>query len=421
MVEPIGVFEHKRIVLGVTGSVAAYKAVTVASHMTQAGALVDTILTEAAAHFVAPLSFEAVTGRPARTSMWDAGEETHITHVELGRSADLMLVAPATAHTLARLAHGMADDLLSVTALAARCPLAVAPAMDVGMFDHPAVQANLATLEARGAVIIGPAEGRMASGLVGRGRMVEPEAIIGRVRYLLGRGGPLRGRRVVVTAGPTREPLDPVRFITNWSSGKQGLALAQAALDHGASVTLIAGPIDLPAPVGAEVVHVITTEEMLEAVLAHIAGADVLLMAAAPVDFRPVQVAAQKIKKDGDRALPLTRTPDILSAVGQQRAQDGWPKVLVGFAAESENVIENARAKLERKALDLIAANDVTAEGAGFRHDTNRVTLLDEQGGVAALPLMSKSGVAEAILKRVEALLRDRDQPGVSAPADAPH
>ncbi len=414
--ERIAILENKHIVLGVTGSIAVYKAVMLASRLTQVGALVDTVLTEAAARFVTPLSFSGVTGRPAYTNLWEAGGDTHILHVQLGRQADLLLVAPATAHTIARLAHGMADDLLSVTALAARCPLVIAPTMDAGMYAHPTVQANIAALEARGAIIVGPAEGRMASGMSGKGRMVEPEDIVGHVRRILGRGGPLVGRRVVVTAGPTCEPLDPVRFITNWSSGKQGFALAQGALDYGADVVLITGPTNLPAPVGAQMIRVTTTEDMLKAVLSHIEGTDALLMAAAPGDFRPVRVAAQKIKKDGDITLDLTVTTDILNAVSGQRQANGWPRVLVGFAAETENLVENARAKLERKELDLIVANDVTAEGSGFGYDTNRVTLLDHQGGCAPLPLMSKVEVAEAVLQRVEALLREKDQPGITAP-----
>ena len=419
MVDRVPILEGKRIVLGVTGSIAAYKAVMLASRLTQVGAQVDAILTESALKFVTALSFSAVTGRPAYTSLWQSDEDTPIPHVELGHQADLVIVAPATANTIARLAHGFADDLLSVTALAARCPLVIAPAMDAGMYTHAAVQANLATLEARGAVVVGPAEGRMASGMVGKGRMVEPEALIGHIRYALGRAsGPLVGRRVLVTAGPTRESMDPVRFLTNWSTGKQGFALAQSALDHGAEVTLITGPVNLPAPVGAETIQVTTTDEMLDAVLAQVDASDMLIMAAAPVDFRPARVVSQKIKKGGDLTFRFEETTDILSAVSGQRRKTGWPKVLVGFAAESENVIENARGKLERKGLDLIVVNDITAEGSGFGYDTNRVTLLDYQGGFAPLPLMSKTDVAEAVLKRAEIILHDRDQPGVTALGD---
>ena len=414
----IAILENKRIVLGVCGSVATYKAVMLASRLTQAGALVDAVLTDSACRFVTPLSFSAVTGRPAYASMWHTDEDVHILHVQLGRQADLLLVAPATAHTIARLAHGMADDLLSVTALAVRCPLVVAPAMDAGMYEHPATQANIATLRSRGALVVEPVEGRMASGLTGRGRMVEPDELVGHARRVLGLNGPLAGRRVVVTAGPTRESLDPVRFVSNWSTGKQGVALAQAALDHGADVTLITGPTSLPMPVGAQVIAVVTVEEMLGAVLSQVEGADVLVMAAAPVDHRPEHVAEQKIKKGGDLTIRLTPTADILKQVRQMKRTRGWPKVTVGFAAETENVVENARIKLEQKGLDLIVANDVTVEGSGFGYDTNRVTLLDYQGGFASLPLMSKVDAAEAIMKRVEVILHDRDQPGVYAPLE---
>jgi phosphopantothenoylcysteine decarboxylase/phosphopantothenate--cysteine ligase len=425
IMERVPRLEDKRIVLGVTGSIAAYKAVMLASRLTQAGALVDVIMTESAQRFVTPLSFSAVTGRPAYTSMWQTGEigsesavPVHIVHVGLGENADLLVIAPATANTIARLAQGVADDLLTVAALAARCPVVVAPAMDAGMFAHPAVQANLDVLESRGVVVVGPTKGRMASGMMGKGRMVEPDAIVGYVRRTLGRSGPLAGRRVLVTAGPTREMIDPVRFITNWSTGKQGYALAQCALDRGADVTLITGPAQLAPPEGAEVVRVMTTQEMLDAVMAHIDGVDILMMAAAPVDYRPEQVVEQKIKKGDALDISLVQTPDILAAVGKQRRKSGWPMVLVGFAAESEHLVENAKAKLNRKSLDLIVANDITIEGSGFGYDTNRVTLLDYQGGFAPLPLMSKQAVADAILERIERILHVRDQPGVNAPSE---
>lgn len=423
--ERISLLEDKRIVLGVTGSIAAYKAVILASRLTQSGALVDVILTRAAQRFVTPLSFSAVTGRTAYNSMWETGEgdgsrtPVHIMHVGLGENADLLVVAPATANTIAKLAHGLADDLLSVTALAARCPLVVAPAMDVGMFAHPTVQENLAILEARGALILGPAEGRMASGLLGKGRLVEPEAIVGYIRQAVGRGGSLSDRHVVVTAGPTRESMDPVRFVTNWSTGKQGFALAQSALDRGANVTLITGPTRLASPQGVKVIDVTTTEDMREAVVSNLEGTDVLVMAAAPVDYRPQEISTQKIKKGEGLRVMMVPTPDILMAVSQERKNTGWPKVLVGFAAESENLIENARAKLNRKELDIIAANDIKAAGSGFAYDTNRVTLLDYMGGVAPLPLLSKTAVADAIFKRVEMILHERDQPGITAPEDS--
>lgn len=400
--EPISLLQSKRILLGVTGSIAAYKAADLASQLTQAGAEVDVILTEAATKFIAPLTFQSLTGRTAYSDLW--GSDAHVIHVGLGERADLLVIAPATADVIARLAHGLANDLLTVTALAARCPVLVAPAMDGGMFAHPATQANLKTLAERGVTLLGPAEGRMASGLVGRGRMVEPEEILGHVRLALGRKGPLAGRRIVVTAGGTQEPIDPVRFISNRSSGKQGFAVAQVALDRGAQVTLVAGPTALGAPIGARRVDVTTAAEMAEAVLA-VADADALIMAAAVADFRPAQVADQKIKKAAVPLVELETTVDILSAVAERREATGKPTVVVGFAAESENLIENAREKVFRKRLSLIVANDISAKDAGFSVDTNRVTLIGSGGGVEPLPLMSKEQVAEVVLERVAGLL----------------
>lgn len=413
MQEPITLLGGRRIVLGVTGSIAAYKAVDLASKLTQAGAQVDVIMTEAARQFVTPLTFQAVTGRPVYVSMWetdDAGLPTHIAHVGLGESADLLVIAPATANTLAKLAHGLADNLLAVTALAARCPVIVAPAMDGGMYAHPATQANLQLLQSRGVILIEPEEGRFASGLVGKGRLPETPTLIGHIRRALARGGPLAGRKIVITAGGTREAIDPVRHITNRSSGKQGYALAQAALDAGADVILISAARGLPVPVGAVLVTADSAEDMRTAVLAHIHEADALIMAAAVADFRPAQAAAQKIKKESAAEAPtlvLARTPDILLAVKEQRAQSGWPRMVVGFAAESQDLLANARAKLERKGLDLLVANDITAPDAGFEVDTNRVILLDAAGGQQALALASKTRVAEAIVARVVALLAE--------------
>lgn len=413
--QPITVLDGKHIILGVTGSIAVYKAVDLASKLTQAGALVDVIMTEASRRFVAPITFEAVTGRPVYTSMWVTGAgalPTHIAHVGLGEGADLLVIAPITAHTIARLAGGLADDLLAVTVLAARCPVLIAPAMDGGMYAHPATQANLDTLRARGVMVIEPEEGRFASGLIGKGRLPETPTLIGHIRRALGRGGALAGRRVVVTAGGTREPLDPVRVLTNRSSGKQGYALAQAALDAGADVTLISTVSELPAPVGAALVAVETAAQMRDAVLEHVVGADALLMAAAVADYRPAEAAAHKLKKSGaaaeTRTLTLVRTPDILGEVSEQRPHSGWPRVVVGFAAESEDLLRNAQEKLRRKRLDLIVANDITAPDAGFAVETNRVTLLDAQGNVEPLELASKARVAEQVITRVARLLNAR-------------
>lgn len=409
--DKISILQGRRVLLGVTGSISAYKSVDLASKLTQAGALVDVILTADATRFVSALTFEAVTGRVAYADMWQAsagGLPTHILHVGLSEAADALLIAPATAHTLAKLAQGMADNLLTVTALAARCPLVLAPAMDGGMYDHPATQANLATLQARGAWLIEPDYGRFASGLEGKGRLPDTARLMGELRRVIGRNGRLQGRHVVVTAGGTREAIDPVRYVGNRSSGKQGYALAQAALDAGAHVTLISS-VSLPAPVGAHVVAVESSAQMLEAVRTHAAQADALIMAAAVADFRPSTVAEQKIKKqdDSDAGITLTllRTDDILMAVKAMREASGAPRVVVGFAAESENVLANAQRKLERKGLDLMVANDITAADAGFAVDTNRVTLIDSKGAHTSLGLMSKAHVAEAVITRVAALL----------------
>ncbi len=399
---------NQHILLGVTGSIAAYKAVELASRLTQAGAQVDVILTQAALQFITPLTFQSVTGRKAYSDADLWGGQAHILHVGMGRQADLLAIAPCSANTLAKLAHGIADNLLTVTALAAHCPILVAPAMDAGMYGHAATQANVETLRQRGVIFVGPAEGRMASGLVGLGRMVEPGEIGAQIRLICARSGPLAGKKLVVTAGGTQEPIDPVRVVANRSSGKQGFALAQAALDAGANVTLIAGPVSLNTPVGARRINVQTAQEMLNAVLAEVVEgqADSLIMAAAVADFRPSSPAEQKIKKEsGAPEITLERTPDILAAVAAQKADSGFPRVAVGFAAESEALLENARKKLVGKKLDLIAANDISATDAGFAVDNNRVTLLDAHG-TEALPLMSKDEVAARIIARVVQLIQ---------------
>ena len=402
----IPVLDGKQVVLGVSGGIAAYKSADLTSRLVKAGAIVDVVMTAAATEFVRPITFQALTHRPVALEMFALLQETEIGHVALGQRADLMVIAPATANTLAKLACGLADNLLVTTALACRAPILLAPAMESGMWSNPATAANMQILRDRGLHVIGPEPGRLASGGYGSGRMSEPADILEACRWLLGRGGAIAGRKVVVTAGGTREALDPVRFVGNRSSGKMGFALAAAARDRGAEVTLIHGPAAGRIPHGSRGVAVESAEEMKAAVLAAAADADALLMAAAVADYRPAAPAVQKIKKDGETLrVDLVRTADILAETAAVRARTGRPRVVVGFAAETQELIANARAKLARKGLDLIAANDVTAVDAGFEVDTNRVTLLDAAGGVDALPLMTKPEVAERIIDRVVRLL----------------
>ncbi len=400
----------KRLVLGVCGSIAAYKAVDLASQLTHAHAQVDVIMTAAAQRFVSALTFQAVTGRPVYKELWQSGDTgqlpSHIAHIGLAESADLLVIAPITAHTLAKLAQGMADDLLTVSALAAACPLLLAPAMDGNMFDHPATQANIQTLQSRGAHLVQPESGPLASGLSGTGRLPETAILLGHIRRVLGLDGELAGQKLVVTAGGTREALDPVRYLGNRSSGKQGYAIAQAALDAGARVVLISSAQHLPAPVGAQLVRVESAESMRRAVLEHVDGAAALVMAAAVADYRPRQVAQKKIKKAAAALrLDLTRTDDILLAVKAQRQASGYPVIVVGFAAESENLLENASGKLQSKSLDLLVANDITAPDAGFAVDNNRVVVLDADGGLQRIELSSKASIGASIVQRVGSLL----------------
>lgn len=394
--------DGKRIVLGITGSIACYKAVDAASKLTQAGALVDVILTDSARQFVAPLAFRGVTMRPVFTDMFDPQSALAEEHVALARAADAMLIAPATATTIARLAHGMADNMVALTALATTAPVVVAPAMDAQMWEHPATQANIATLRERGVSIAGPAEGRLASGHSGAGRLLETEALLGALRMALGGRGDLAGHHVVVSAGGTQEPIDPVRFIGNRSSGKMGFALAEAARDRGARVSLVTGPAALGTPYGVARIDVRTTAEMASVLRQATASCDALIMAAAPADFRAARPADQKIKRTGaSLTVELAPNEDILAGLG-----GGFVKV--GFAAETDDVVANARGKVAKKGLDLIAANDVGAPQAGFSHDTNRVTLIDASGAVEELPLLSKYDVAVRILDRVAALIKGR-------------
>ncbi|MCH8939607.1 MAG: bifunctional phosphopantothenoylcysteine decarboxylase/phosphopantothenate--cysteine ligase CoaBC [Chloroflexi bacterium] len=394
--------EGKTVLLGVTGSIAAYKAADLASKLTQAGAQVDTILTESATQFVAPLTFRSLTHRPVVTNLFDLGSEEAIEHVALAQRADILVVAPATAHTLAKLALGLADDALTTAALATAAPLMVAPAMDAHMWEHPSVQEHIATLTQRGAHVAGPASGRLASGLIGHGRMLEPEALVGHIKWVLAKSGDLKGRKIVVTAGGTQEPIDPVRVVTNHSTGKMGYAIAEAARDRGADVTLVTATTNLVTPIGVTSVNVTSVTDMRTAVLDACVGADALVMAAAVSDYRPAQVAEQKIKKNGKDdglVLEMVKTADFFVEVpvGVLR---------IGFAAETENLIENARAKVDSKELSLIVANDVTKDGSGFGTDTNQVTFIDASGEAEELPLLSKYEVGHRILDRIVGLLK---------------
>lgn len=391
----------KRIVLGITGGIAAYKSATIASRLVQSGAMVDVVLTESARKFITPLTFQSLTHRRVFTNIFDIPPAENIPHIELSHQIDLLLIAPATANTIAKMAHGQADNLLTAIALATDKPILIAPAMETDMWEHPATRRNIATLAEWGVAQVGPAAGRLASGRMGRGRMAEPDEIVDAARQVLAKNGDMAGMRVVVTAGGTREPIDPVRYITNRSSGKMGHALAEVARDRGAQVTLVT-TAGLPAPSGVSVVRVNTAAEMADAVLAAIPESDALVMAAAVADYRPAEIAPQKIKKgDGGLTLSLVRTPDILQLVAKYRAETGFPRKVVGFAAETTDVRRNAQEKLARKRLDWIAANDVSRTDAGFGVETNQVTLFGADGSVVELPLMSKMAVAAEIWNRV--------------------
>ena len=393
-----GPLADKHVVLGVTGSIACYKALDLASKLVQAGALLDVIMSYGATQFVTPLAFRSITHRAVVTDSFDPNSEYSVEHVALAQLADVVVVAPATVHCIAKLALGLADDPLTTTIVAAKCPLVVAPAMDGNMYDHPATQANLTTLKERGVVIAGPGTGRLASGLSGVGRLLETPELLGHISYAMGKGGDLAGRTVVVSAGGTMEPIDPVRVITNHSSGKMGYALAEAARDRGADVVLVTAPTNLSDPALVKVVQVRTAEQMGEAIQDHVKSADALIMAAAVSDYKPATAADQKIKKaENDLNITLAKTQDILKS-----AKGNF--VRVGFAAESENLVENAKAKVDSKKLDLIAANDITADGSGFGSDTNKVTLINRDLSVEELPLLSKYDVSNRILDRVKGL-----------------
>ena len=394
----------KQIVLGVTGSIAAYKAVVLLRTLLREGAVVHVVMTQSATKFITPLTFEVLSGHPVSTEVFEAHQE--MKHLSLPAQADAIVIAPATANCLAKTALGLGDDLLSTMLLTAQCPLIVAPAMDGGMWTHPSVREHVGTLRARGTIVVDPETGPLASGRVGVGRLAEETTILKAIQAALVPPCDWQGHRVLVSAGPTQEPIDPVRFISNRSSGKMGYALAEAAQARGAQVVLVTGPTGLPTPRGIEVVAVATAEEMLKALSSRLAWSTTVIMAAAVADFRPAHSAVQKLKKEGRTGLTidLERTTDILASLSAQRTT----QLMVGFAAETSDLIGHAKDKLTAKGLDLIVANDVTTLGGGFGSDWNAATLIDRQGAITELPLMPKRTLADAILNLAHELLLTR-------------
>lgn len=396
-------FENKKIILGVTGSIAAYKAADLAANLTSSGANVDVIMTPSAVKFVSPLTFQTVTARRVFTEKGFWNGEDHAPHIELASHADLMIIAPASANTIAKFAHGIADNLLTLTLLAAKCPIMIAPAMDSGIYEHPATSENVKILERRGVIFLGPTKGRLISGWAGIGCMVEPSEILPQVRYLLSRKGHMAGKKILVTAGSTQEPIDPVRTIVGFATGRFGYAIAQSGIDNGANVVLITAPTSLPAPYGAKKISVRTAHEMHSAVMAEISGCYALIMAASVADFRPVHSSDQKIKKiSGIPQIELEPTADILAAVASRQAKTGIPEYLIGIAEETQDVIANAYAKLESKHLDMMVVNDLSGQESSFDSSNIKVSLLYSDGRIEELPLLSKELAAENLIHRIE-------------------
>jgi phosphopantothenoylcysteine decarboxylase/phosphopantothenate--cysteine ligase len=396
--------EHQTIVVGVTGGIGAYKACELVRSLMKRGFRVKVVMTESATRFVTPLTFRTLTGEPVAVSLWADEPDARVHHISLAEEADVLVIAPCTANVIAKLAHGLADDMLTTTALACEAPVVIAPAMNMHMWRKEITQANVRDLERRGAVIVAPTSGELACGDVGEGRLADVATISEVAIAEAHRARDLAGMHVLVTAGPTHEPIDPVRFLGNRSSGKQGFAIAEEAVRRGARVTLVSGPVSLADPFGVEVVHVTTAVEMRAATLAVFDTADVVIAAAAVADFRPVQAAEQKIKKGSAVSdLALERTPDILAELGELNAGRA---MLVGFAAETLDVVAHAREKLAAKGLDLIVANDVSGK-LGFGTDDNRVTLISDEG-TEELPVLSKRAIAREILDRFAGRLRSR-------------
>jgi phosphopantothenoylcysteine decarboxylase/phosphopantothenate--cysteine ligase len=394
----------KNILLCVTGGIAVFKAAALTSKLTQAGATVKVIMSESATKFVAPLTFQALSRNEVYTDTFDEKEPSVISHIDLADWADLILVAPATANVIGKLANGIADDMVTTTLLAATAPVWIAPAMNVHMYEHPAVQKNMETLKSFGFRFIEPQEGFLACGYVAKGRLEEPETIIEMLKQAYETKPILKGKKILVTAGPTREKIDPVRFMTNRSTGKMGYAIAAEAARLGADVILVSGPTNLQPPSNVQTIHIQSAQEMYEAVIKHFHSMDVVIKTAAVADYRPKVVHQEKMKKkDGDLVLELERTTDILKTLGQQKER----QLLVGFAAETNQVAEYAKKKLETKNLDMIVANNVAVEGAGFGGDTNIVTIYKRTGEAIPLPIMSKTDVAQAILKEIHSMLEE--------------
>lgn len=394
----------RQILLGITGGIAAYKAAELVRQLVKAEAKVKVVMTKNACQFITPLTLQTLSGNKVYTDTFEAGVDYQIEHIALTDSSDLTVVAPATANIIGKFAGGIADDLLSTLLLAAKPPVLVAPAMNTRMWENPSVQRNIEKLKSQGVHFIDPQEGELACKTVGKGRMAEPEEILAKVKELLTAKGDLSGTTFIITAGPTREALDPVRFLTNRSSGRMGYALAKVARDRGAEVILVSGPTELTPPEGVRFIAVESARDMYKAVMDNLPWAQVVIKAAAVADYRPQEQALQKIKKGTEEGLTvrLVRNPDILAEAGKNKGS----RILVGFAAETNDLVKNAQEKLKRKNLDLIVANDVTRRGAGFAADTNIVKILDAQGNIEELPLMSKEAVAQRVLDRVAALLK---------------
>lgn len=392
------------VVLGVSGGIACYKAVELVRLLVKAGYLTRVIMTRGAMEFVTPLTFQTLSGNPVATETFNLTQESEIGHIRLADSADLLVIAPATANVIGKIANGIADDLLTTVVMATQAPILIAPAMNIHMYENPIVQENLRKLRRLGYHIMEPAEGFLACGYEGKGRLPEPEALLGEIQRLLSKKD-LAGEKFLITAGPNREPIDPVRYISNRSSGKMGYALAKVALRRGAQVTLVSGPTALEPPPGARLIPVATAAEMQQAVLREFAHCTAVVMAAAVTDYRPVAVAEQKIKRGaGPMELRLEPNPDILEALGQKRDR----QFLIGFAAETENLAANAEKKLRKKNLDMIVANNVAEAGSGFDGDTNIATIIDRTGATRSLPLMSKEELADRIFDHFLALKSQR-------------